>query len=131
MTTPDPVTAIQEEIGFYDEVEYESEILISGKNLWALLEECKRWRHSHSSPGFNPDWCEAKEALAEHLQNCVRADKPQPTTEARQRALEALDSLCKAKTEVWDQTVTIYDLDGYVRSDIETIRAALQQPQEE
>lgn len=30
-------------------------------------DEIRRWRESHASEGFSPDWCAAREALKEHL----------------------------------------------------------------
>jgi hypothetical protein len=68
-----PIKLIEAETGFYDEIEYEPEVTVSGKALWELLSECKRWRASHASEGFNPDWCAAKDALRERLKQCHSA----------------------------------------------------------
>lgn len=63
----DPVGIIEADIGYYDMPETQSELTVTGSALVDLLDEVKRWRQSHASEGFNPDYCAAKDALKEHL----------------------------------------------------------------
>lgn len=62
----------------YDMPECEDSVGVSGKAVCELLDEVKRWRASHATEHFNPDWCAAKDALTELLRS--RADQsPQIT----------------------------------------------------
>jgi hypothetical protein len=88
----DPIKLIEAETGFYDEIEYEPQVTVSGKALWELLQECKRWRASHASEGFNPDWCAAGEALREHLTAHASAQR----VDGERALAEELDNVQKA-----------------------------------
>ncbi len=61
------IKQIESDLGYYDMPECEDAVTVSGKAVCELLDEVKRWRASHVSEDFNPDWCAASEALSEQL----------------------------------------------------------------
>ncbi len=59
----------------YDMPECEAFGAIDGADLMEVIEECQAWRESHATDSknplaYNPNYCAARDALTEHLQNC-------------------------------------------------------------
>jgi hypothetical protein len=61
---------LESDIGYYDMPEHEDTLPVSGWALCEVMDELKRWRESHKSETFNPDYCAARDALSEHLEHC-------------------------------------------------------------
>lgn len=88
----DCLETLEGDIGYYDMPEHEDTLPVTGWALCEVMDELKRWRESHKSETFNPDYCAARDALSEHLEHCPNKAL-QPCAEATTETKRVSDAL--------------------------------------
>lgn len=95
-----------------------------------LEREIKKWRDSHKSGEFNPDYCEASQTLKETIAMLSEAnEKIEELKRINKLAQKRIDDLCEMQYEQEDVTrVEVVDKNGrsYVNMNAKNVRLSYQ-----